>query len=329
MRRREFITLVSYAAAALPAAAIAQTRDRVPQIGLLQGILATSAKSEAQVRAFKQGLQQLGWTDGRNVKIEYRFGSLNIEELQRHAAELVSLAPDAILVASNPALAALRQHTRTIPIVFVAVADPVGSGFIESLARPGGNITGFTNFEASMGGKWLEALKEVAPHLTRVLAVLHPETAAHAAFRDAAQAAAHALGLIVVPGGVHDAAEIERAIGDFAGEAGGGIVVFPHTITVNHSALIIELAARHRLPAVYPFPHFAADGGLIAYGTDLTIAYKQAASYVDRILHGAKPGDLPVQAPNKFELVINLTTAKALGLTIPPTLLARADEVIE
>jgi putative tryptophan/tyrosine transport system substrate-binding protein len=242
---------------------------------------------------------------------------------------LVGLVPDVILVQSNPGLAALQQETRTIPIVFVQVADPVGSGFIESLARPGGNTTGFTNFESSMGSKWLELLKEVSPRTARVLVLLHPETTANMTFWRAAEAVAPSLGVELKMAGVHDAAEIEQAVITFSREQHGGLIAMPHTVTVVNHQLIIEFARRHRLPVLFAFRYSAVAGALMSYGVDADDLYRRAAAYVDRILKGAKPADLPVQAPTKYELVINLKTAKALGLTVPPTLIARADEVIE
>jgi putative ABC transport system substrate-binding protein len=329
MRRREFITLLGGAAAAWPLAARAQQSGRVRRIGALMGIAENDPESQARITAFLQRLQELGWTEGRNVRIDYRFAGGDTRRMRAYAAELVGLAPDVILVQSNDGLAALRQETRTVPIVFAVVADPVGSGFVESLARPGGNITGFTIFEPSLGGKWLQALKEIAPGVTRVAAILHPETTANVGFLRAAEAAAPSFGMTLTAEGVHDAAEIERAVTAFAAEPNGGLVVLPHPVTAAHRDLIIGLAARHRLPAVYAFRFFATAGGLMAYGNDSVDLFRRAAAYVDRILKGEKPGELPVQAPIKFELFINLKTAKALGLEVPPTLLGRADEVIE
>jgi len=249
--------------------------------------------------------------------------------MRRDAVELAGQSPDVFFVVSNPGLAALLETTRTIPAVFVAVADPVGSGFIQSLARPGGNITGFTNFESSMGSKWLEALHEIAPGVKRATIILHPETAAHAAFRRAAEEASSSIGIPLTIADVHDATEIKNAIDEFAQGSDGGLIVLPHIVTEVHGNLIIELAAQHRLPAVYPFRHFAFDGGLMSYGVNLLEAFRAAGSYVDHILRGEKPGELPVQAPTKFEMVINLKTAKALDLTVPGVMVARADEVIE
>jgi putative tryptophan/tyrosine transport system substrate-binding protein len=326
MRRRQFISLLGGAAAAWPLASAAQQPGRIRRVGVLLG---TTASGPEPVPAFVQGLRELGWTDGRNVRFEYRAVAGDIDRFRTHAAELVSQAPDVILVQSNPGLAALQQATRSIPIVFVQVADPVGSGFIASLARPGGNITGFTNFEPSMGNKWLELLKEISSQVTRGLVLMHPETIANVSMSRAADAAAPAVGIKVTVAGVHDAAEIERAIAAFASEPNGGLIVIPHTVTVVNQGRIIDLAARNRMPTVFAFRYSAAAGALMSYGVDADDLYRRAAAYVDRILRGAKPPELPVQAPNKFELVINLKTARTLGLEIPPTLLARADEVIE
>ena len=327
LKRRSFITLLGGAAAAWPVVARAQGHsERVHHVGVLLG---TTQSGPEPVQAFAQELRRLGWTEGRGVRIEYRATAGDIDRFRTYAAELVSLAPDVILVQSNPGLAALQQVTRTIPIVFVQVADPVGSGFIESLARPGGNTTGFTNFESSMGSKWLELLKDVSPRSTRILVLLHPETAANMTFWRAAEAVAPSLGVDVKMVGVHDAAEIEHAVMTFSHQGDGGLIAMPHSVTVVHHHLIIELAMRYRLPVLFAFRYSALAGALMSYGVDADDLYRRAASYVDRILKGAKPAELPVQAPVKFELVINLKTAKALGLEVPPSLLARADEVIE
>ena len=296
------------------------------RIGILLG---TTASGPEPVPEFVQALRELGWTDGRNVRFEYRAIAGDIERFRLFAAELVSQAPEVILVQSNPGLEALRQATRSIPIVFVQVADPVGSGFITSLARPGGNITGFTNFEPSMGSKWLDLLKEISPQVTRGLVLMHPETAANVSMSRAAEAAAAAIGIKVTIAGVHDAAEIERSIVAFGAEPNGGLIAIPHTVTVVNHRRIIDLAARNALPTVFAFRYSAAAGALMSYGVDADDLYRRAAAYVDRILKGARPSELPVQAPTKFELVINLKTAKALNITMPPSLLARADEVIE
>jgi putative tryptophan/tyrosine transport system substrate-binding protein len=326
VNRRKFITLLGGAAAAWPLAVSAEQPGRIRRVGILLG---TTASGPEPVPAFVQGMRELGWADGRNVRFEYRAVAGDIDRFRTYAAELVSQSPDVILVQSNPGLAALQQASRSIPIVFVQVADPVGSGFIASLARPGGNITGFTNFEPSMGSKWLELLKEINPQVTRGLVLMHPETIANVNMARAADAAAPTVGIKVTVAGVHDAAEIERAITAFASAPNSGLIVIPHTVTVVNHGRIIDLADRNRLPTVFAFRYSAATGALISYGVDADDLYRRASAYVDRILRGAMPAELPVQAPNKFELVINLKTAKALGLDVPPTLLARADEVIE
>jgi ABC-type uncharacterized transport system substrate-binding protein len=278
---------------------------------------------------FQEGLQQLGWTEGRNIRIEYRWFAGEPARAQVMAKELVELQPDLIVAGSAPALAAVAQWTRTIPVLFVQVSDPVGSGFVAGLARPGGNITGFTNFEPEMSGKWLGLLKEAVPNLTRVAMPFHQETANNVAFVRAAEAAAPSLGVQVTAARVHDGIEIERAIAAFAREPDGGLLITPHPILVTNRGSIIELAARYRLPAIYPFGYFATEGGLMAYGPDQIDQWRGAARYADRILKGEKPGELPVQTPTKFELVINMKTAKKIGLTITPALPLRADEVIE
>jgi putative ABC transport system substrate-binding protein len=328
MKRREFITLLGGAAVAWPFAVRAQQPQRMRLIGVLMGS-APIGQNPPAYAAFLRRLGELGWTDGRNVRIEARWANSDLELMRSYGTELAGHSPDVFLAQSNPALAALRPLAGNTPIVFVQVADPVGSGFVASLARPGGNITGFTNFEPSMGSKWLQTLKQVAPDVAHAAALFHPETPANVAFWHDAQAAAPKLGISVVAAGVHDAGEVERAITAVAAQPNGGLVVCPHTITGVHLRLIIELAGKYRLPAVYPFRAHAEAGGLLSYGVDTLDLVPRAADYVDRILRGAKPAELPVQAPTKFELVINLKTAKALGIAIPPTLLARADEVIE
>jgi putative ABC transport system substrate-binding protein len=325
MRRREFIALLGSAAAAWPLPARAQqATQRMHHVGVLLG-----TTEESRLPAFLQGLRKLGWT-GRDVYLEYRDIAGDIERFRAYAEELVGLAPDVILVQSNPGLAALQQVTRTIPIVFVEVADPVGSSFIESLAKPGGNTTGFTDFESSMGSKWLELLKEISAQTTRILALLHPESAANMRFWRAAEAVAPRFGVELIMAGVHNAAEIEHAVKTFSREENGGLIAMPNTVTVINHELIIELATRHRLPVLFAFRYAALAGALMSYGMDAYDPYdlyRRAATYVDRILKGAKPAELPVQAP-VLKLVINLTTAKALGLDVPPMLLARAHEVI-
>jgi putative ABC transport system substrate-binding protein len=279
--------------------------------------------------AFLQRFQSLGWKIGQNVEMEFRYAVGDAGRIQAAAQEMVGLAPEVILTMSNPVLAVLARETRTIPIVFAQVADPVGSKFVASLARPGGNITGFTNFEPLMGGKWVEVLKEAAPGVRRALVLYHAQTAAHVSFLREAEAAGPTLGVTIFAAGVNDAPEIEQAVNAFAREPNGGLIQMPHPVTLGPRAMIADLAIRHRLPTVGAFRSMAASGSLIAYGSDAADLFRRSADYVDRILRGAKPADLPVQAPTKFELVVNLITARALGLTVPPTLLARADEVIE
>ena len=331
MRRREFITLLGGAAAAWPLAARAQQPSGMRRVGMLPGV-AAEADSDARARdaAFRQALQQLGWTEGRNVRYEYRSRSSNDADLaRRNAAELVALGPDVILVGGATNVAALQRATRTIPIVFAGLTDPVGAGFVESLARPGGNTTGFTAFEYGISMKWVELLKEIAPRVKRVGVLREQGSSVGIGFWAAMQGAAPSLGMELRPVGARDASDIERGLGAFAREPNGGLIVPVGGLTIAHRDLISTLAARHQLPAVYPFRHFVTSGGLLSYGPDLDDQYRRAAGYVDRILKGEKPADLPVQAPTKYELVINLKIAKALGLDVPPMLLARADEVIE
>jgi ABC-type uncharacterized transport system substrate-binding protein len=327
MKRREFITLLG-GAAAWPLAARAQQGERMRRIGVLFAAGAADGDSQARHAAFLQRLQQLGWTDSGNVRIDTRFGAGNANNIRRYSAELVSLAPDVILVAGN-AVEQLLQATRAVPIVFVIVPDPVGAGYVDNLSRPGGNVTGFMQFEYSLTAKWLELLKEIAPGVTRA-AVLR-ESALPAGIGQFAviQYVALSVGVEVSPVNVRDAPEIERAIAAFARQPNGGLIITASALAAVHRDLIATLAARHKLPAVYSQRHYVAGGGLISYGADFIDQHRQAAGYVDRILRGEKPADLPVQAPTKYELVINLKTAKAIGLEVPATLLARADEVIE
>ena len=329
MKRREFIFLLSGTTFAWPIAAYAQAPDGLRRIGVLMDLAADHPESQVRISAFVQGLQKLGWTDGGNVRIDIRWGTDNADDFRRFAAELAALTPDVILASGSAAVAPLLQAARAVPIVFVQVADPVAAGFVDSLARPGGNATGFTTIEYGMSGKWLELLKEIAPNVRRVAVLRDPAFASGAGQFGAIQAIAPAFGVELSPVGVRDGREIERAIVTFANGTNGGLIVTGSTLASVHRELIITLAARHRLPTVYPFRHFVADGGLVSYGPVLVDPYRQAATYVDRILKGAKPADLPVQAPTKFELVINLKTAKTLGLTFPLSLLGRADEVIE
>jgi putative ABC transport system substrate-binding protein len=329
VKRRELITLLGGAAAAWPLAARAQQRARVRHIGVLMNLAADDRESQARNAALLQGLQQLGWTDGRNVRIDYRWAAGDADRFRRYAAELVALAPDIILAATSPAVVALQPFSRTLPVVFVSVIDPVGAGFVASLARPGGNVTGFTLFEYGIAGKWLELLKEIAPRVTRVAVLRDPAIGAGIGQLGAIQAVAPSFGVELSPIDVRDLVEIERAVIAFARGPNGGMIVTGSPSQGVHRELIISLAARHRLPAVHPFRYMAAGGGLIAYGPDQVDQYRRATSYLDRILKGEKPADLPVQAPTKYELVLNLKAAKALGLEVPPALLARADEVIE
>jgi putative ABC transport system substrate-binding protein len=328
LRRREFITLLG-GAAAWPRAARAQQPERVRRIGVLMNLAADDPESQTRNAAFLQGMQQLGWTDGRNVRIDYRWAAGDADRFRTYAAELVALAPDVILASTSPAVAALQQATRSVPIVFVIVIDPVGAGFVASLARPGGNATGFTLFEYGIGAKWLEMLKEIAPGVTRAAVLRDPAIAAGVGQLGAIQAVAPSFRVEVSPVDIRDAGEIERAIAAFARAPSGGMIVTGSPSQGIHRELLISLAAKHQLPAVYPFRYMASGGGMIAYGPNQVDQYRQATGYVDRILKGETPADLPVQASTKYELAINLKTAKALGLTVPPTLLALADEVIE
>jgi putative tryptophan/tyrosine transport system substrate-binding protein len=329
MRRREFITLVGGAAAGWSLAARAQQGQRVRRVGVLMNLASDDAEEQARVAAFHQGLQQLGWTVGRNVQIDYRWGAGNADRIRKFAAELVALAPDVILSAGSPSVAALQQATRTVPVVFVTVVDPVSSGFVDSLAQPGGNITGFALYEYSIGGKWLELLREIAPGITRAAVIRDAALTAGGGQLGVIQAVAPSVGVEVIPISVRDAGEIERAITAFARSPNGGLIVTGSTLAGVHRDLIVTLAARHKLPAVYYARYFVAGGGLISYGPGFVDQYRDAASYVDRILKGEKPADLPVQTPTKYELVINLKTAKALGLDVPVQLRQRADDVIE
>jgi len=329
MRRREFITRVGGAAVAWPLVGRAQQGERMRRIGVLMNLAADDAEGQARLAAFRQGLQQLGWIEGRNAHLDIRWGAGDAERFRRYAAELVALVPDLILAASGSTMPPLLHATRTVPIVFVQVADPVGNGFVASLARPGGNATGFTNIDFSMSAKWLELLKQIAPGATRA-AVLRDSTEPTGIGQwGALQSVAPAFTLELTPVGVSDPGEIERAIAGFANLPNGALIVTASAPTAVHRDLIIALATRHRLPAVYAYKYFITGGGLISYGPDTIDPYRRAAGYVDRILKGEKPADLPVQAPTKYELVINLKTAKAHGLEIPDGLLARADEVIE
>jgi putative ABC transport system substrate-binding protein len=328
MKRRQFITLLG-TAAAWPLAVRAQQGQRTRRIGVLLPAAADDAVYQTRMAAFLGGLQQLGWTDGRNVRIDTRWAAGDADLIRKYAGELVALGPDVVMAFTSGTVPPLQQVTRAIPIVFAIVADPVGAGYVESLARPGGNVTGFTTFEYALAGKWLELLKEIAPRTARVAVLRDSAIAAGPAEFGAIQTVAPSLGVEVRPVDMRNAGEIERAITVFAASSNGGLIITGSTAATTHRELIIALAARHRLPAVYYERYYAVAGGLISYGSNTVDECRRAASYVDRILRGDKPADLPVQAPTKYELVINLKTARALGLEVPPTLLARADEVIE
>ena len=329
MRRRNFISLLGGAAAAWPLAARAQPRERPRRIGVLVGLGADDSQAQARNAAFLQGLGELGWIVGRNLQIDFRWGGGNARRYRRQAAELVALAPELIVAMGASVVGPLLQTTRTVPIVFVQVTDPVSSGYVASLARPGGNATGFALFEFGISAKWIELLKEIAPRVTRAAVLRDPTVPVGLGQLGAIQSVAPSLKVEISPLGVRDARDIEHAITAFARGSSDGLIVLPSVPTAIHRTLIVTLAAQHKLPAVYPYRYYAAAGGLICYGPDEIEQYRQAAGYVDRILKGEKPGDLPVQAPTKYELIINLKTAKALGLDIPTTVLARADEVTE
>jgi putative tryptophan/tyrosine transport system substrate-binding protein len=329
MRRREFIGLLGGAAATWPLVARAQQFERMRRVGLLVGYSEGDAEGQASIAAFRQRLRELGWTEGRNLRIELRRAAADPDKARTFAKELVGMASDVIVSSSNLVTEIVQQETHTIPIVFVFVGDPVGSGFVTNVARPGGNLTGFPAFENAIAEKWVGIFNEVAPHVARVAFMLHLETPDHLEYLRAAEAAAPPFKIKLSALSVHDAAEIERRVSEFAREPNGGLIVAPHAITVEHRNVILGLAARHRLPALYPLRNFTTNGGLISYGTNPIDQFRQGALYVDRILKGEKPGDLPVQFPTKYELVINLKTAKSLGLEVPATLLATADEVIE
>jgi ABC-type uncharacterized transport system substrate-binding protein len=327
--RRAFLGSLGLLAA--PRGAEAQPADRIRRIGLLIPFAEDDGEAQAQIAAFLAGLRALGWNEGRNVRIEYRWAGRDAARIQAFAKELVGLQPDVILARTTPVTATLLKETRAIPIVFAVVSDPVGDGLVTSLARPGGNVTGFTNVDASLGGKWLQLLKEIAPRIKRVAFMFDPRMApgGGAYYRRLIEEAAPSIGVPVIATVVHDAADIKRAIDALAREPNGGLIVLPDVTNINHRRETIALAAHHRLPAIYPTDYFAKDGGLMSYGTDYLDLYRKAAAYVDRILRGAKPSELPVQGPVKFQLVINRKTAKALGLTLPPALLLQADQVIE
>jgi ABC-type uncharacterized transport system substrate-binding protein len=329
LRRREFITLLGGAAAAWPLAARAQQGARMRRIAVFMPGVADDPEYEVRIAAFLQGLGELGWVVGRNVRIDYRWGANDVERYRAIAAELIALSPDVALAFGYATASALQKATRSVPIVFASVTDPVGGGLVASLARPGGNTTGFVTSEFGFAGKWLELLKEVAPRVTRVAVLRNAAVASQIALFGSIQSVAPSLGVELRPIDTRDAGEIERAVAAFAGEPNGGLIAASGSGVLLHRELIVALAARHRLPAVYAYRGHVASGGLISYSSDQVDNFRQAAGYVSRILKGEKPADLPVQAPTKYELVINLKTARALGLEVPPTLLGRADEVIE
>jgi len=330
MRRREFAKVIAVSAAAWPLVAFAQQSGRMRRIGVLVGALdADDLDLQARIGAFQQGLQQLGWSNGQNVQIDIRTGAGDADRIRRYAEELVGLAPDVIFATGTSVVAPFLKATRTVPVVFTNVVDPVGAGFVDSLARPGGNVTGFVSFEYGLSAKWPELLKDIAPRVTRVAVIRDPNISAGTGQLGAIQAAASSLGLELIAVNPREASEIERAITAFARTPNGGLITTGSALAIIHRDLIIGLAAKHKLPAVYHRRVFPASGGLISYGPDVIDLSRRAAGYVDRILKGEKPADLPVQSPSKYELVINPKTAKALGLTIPPAILARADKVID
>jgi putative ABC transport system substrate-binding protein len=328
MHRREFIALIGGAAAVWPQAARPQQGESVRRVGMLLPYSQGDADGQAVLAAFQRRLQDLGWIEGRNIRFEIRWAGGDPDKARIYAKELIGMTPDVIVPSSNQVTTILQQETHTIPIVFVLVGDPVGSGYVASMAQPGGNLTGFAVLENAIAGKWVETLSEIAPQVSRIGFILHPETPANIGLLHAAEASATS-GIKLVPLGVHNAGEIENAVTAFAAQGNGGLIAAPHAITFANRDLIVGLAARYRLPAVYAFRNFATSGGLISYGTNPIMMWREGAAYVDRVLKGAKPADLPAQFPTKYELVINLKTAKALGLTVPPLMLGRADDVIE
>jgi putative tryptophan/tyrosine transport system substrate-binding protein len=330
MRRRDFILVVG-TVVACPFAGRAQQRERIARLGLLSTIKETDPEAQAMVTALDRGLNELGWVPGRNLSIERRWGAGDPRRIAALAKELVALQPDVCVAYSTLSVFALKKETSTIPIVFVQVSDPIGSGFIANLAHPGGNITGFTNFEASMVGKWAELLKEIAPTITRIAYLFNPETAPYVPrfYQKPLEASARALGIEIEANPVHSAGEIEAVVAALGSPTGGALILLPDSFNILHRAKIASLTAEHRVPAISPYRFAATEGGLMAYGVDQVELFRHAAGYVDRLLKGAKPGDLPVQAPTKFDLVINLETARALGLAVPPYLLSAADEVIQ
>ena len=328
MKRREFINFVG-GAAAWPLAAHAQQPDRTRRIGVLMLEPASNSEGQSRVAAFRQALEKLGWTDGRNLRVDYRWGAFDVERARAGITELLKLAPDVILAEGSLGLAAVQEATGSVPTVFVLVSEPVAQGFVQSLAHPGGNITGFTNFEPTVGAKWLELLKDIAPRVKRVAVMFYQDSSSAVPFFSQSAAAAQIFSVEVVEARLHEPADIGAVMAMLAHEPGGGLILPPDPFTNTHRKLIVELAARYRLPAIYSRRFFADEGGLVSYGNDSVDQFRQSAAYVDRIVRGEKPAELPVQQPTKFELVINLKTAKALGLTVPLSLLTRADEVIE
>jgi putative ABC transport system substrate-binding protein len=330
VKRREFIALIGSAAAAWPLAAQAQQGERMRRIGVLMSYAESDGEGQALVAEFQKGLQKLGWAEGRNIRFDYRWAALDAELMQRFAKELTALQPDLIFSHNTPTTAAMLQQTRTIPIIFAVVADPVGSGFIESLTRPGGNVTGFINLEPTMAGKWLELLKEIAPRVNRAAFLFNPATTPYRdIYLNPFKAAARSLAVEAIAAPVHDRSELESVVAAQAREPNGGLIAMPDSFLNAHRVEVTSLAARYGLPAVYPYRFFTEVGGLLSYGTDQPDNFRRAAVYADRILRGTKPNELPVQIPFKFDLVINLKTAKALGIEVPIFLQQRADEVIE
>ena len=329
MRRRDFIKVIGGAAATWPVAARAQQAERMRRVGVMMGYAGTDPAAQAQIAALRQGLQKLGWEDGRNIRIDVRFPGGDAGVARAIIMELMSLTPDVLVTNTNLVTTVAQTEVQTVPIVFISVGDPVGSGYVGNEAHPNGNLTGFANWEPSMGGKWLVLLQEVAPQIERIGFLIHPETPANVGFFKFAEAAAPAPKVKLVALGVHNANEIEQAVAAFAARGNGGIIVIPHAVTLANRDLIVALAARLRVPALYPLAFYAETGGLISYGFDTVDQFQRGAEYVDRILRGAKPADLPVQYPTKFQLVVNLKTAKTLGLAIPESFLQRADRVIE
>ena len=328
MKRREFITLLGGAAATWPTLAQAQQSEHVRRIAVLMNRAPNDSEGQARLAALRQALQQLGWNEGRNVQIDIRYGEDNIDRERKYAAELLALSPDIIVASGTVSVTALQPISKDVPIVFAVVTDPVGAGFVDNLARPGGTVTGFMIYEYSLAGKWLELLKQIAPSVTQVVVLRDPTNPSGIAIFGAIRTAAQSLGVQVSPAGIRDAGEVERAIAALARSGNGGLIVTPNASGSVQRELIVALAAQYKLPAIYPFPYLVHNGGLMSYGTDLVDQFRLAARYVDRILKGEKPGDLPVQAATKYQMAINLKTAKALGLSVPNSLMSLADEVI-